>query len=384
MEKETKEAVQSALDSLKEIIKFWITSFQGFGKELRERKISKDYKLLIDSASLLNPLEELEKLFKLIHAHSTKLGILFKPVIDDNKKNVILEEIKETNKVFILLTSACAQLQTETIKNNTFSFVFSSELNQSVLSLYEIYTRFIDELGESLDVTEFEDGDTDNRLICVGQIWESCDGLAKLIKSGQSGVLKRKIKETTVLITDACEELEEWTENPDADGLDDPFKFNDDEDDEDEESEDEDSKIPSKVNDDNNEAEGDGDDEIDEELKKVVEYGKKWVYKIKLIKLLLSSLDKSIPSEKTSKDKKHQSEYAKAIDSLDKSRMKLSEYTDDVVCTIIEDNDTSIADEFGDKLKKETDGIIKKVRILNTNDEKKTKWLDNWSVKFKE
>ncbi|GMF82908.1 unnamed protein product [[Candida] boidinii] len=147
-------------------------------------------------------------------------------------------------------------------------------------------------------------------------------------------------------------------------------------------SEDEDSKIPTKANDDDNKDQD--DEEIDEELKKVVEYGKKWVYKIKLIKLLLSSLDKSIPSEKASKDKKHQNEYAKAIDSLDKSRMKLSEYTDDVVCTIIEDNDTSMADEFGDKLKKETDGIIKKVRTLNTNDEKKTKWLDNWSVKFKE
>ncbi|OUM53450.1 hypothetical protein BVG19_g2731 [[Candida] boidinii] len=381
MDKETKEVVQSALNSLKEIIKFWITSFQGFGKELRERKISKDYKSLIDSASLANPLEELEKLFKLIHAHSTKLGILFKPVIDNNKKNVILEEIKETNKVLILLTSACAQVQTETIKNNSFSFVFSSELNQYVLSLYEIYSRFVDELGESLDVTEFEDGDTDNRLICVGQIWESCDSLVKLIKGGQSGVLKRKIKETTSLITDACEELEEWTENPDAGGIDDPFKFNDG-DDHDEESEDEDSKIPTKANDDDNKDQD--DEEIDEELKKVVEYGKKWVYKIKLIKLLLSSLDKSIPSEKASKDKKHQNEYAKAIDSLDKSRMKLSEYTDDVVCTIIEDNDTSMADEFGDKLKKETDGIIKKVRTLNTNDEKKTKWLDNWSVKFKE
>ena len=104
-----------------------------------------------------------------------------------------------------------------------------------------------------------------------------------MVKDGDEVHPSKKIKQSIILIEDGLDEFEEWAENPDDfDMDDDPFGFSDDE------SEEEDApptnEIPEKEN---------GNKEGKENL---IEFSQLWLSKIKLIKLLLTSVTRSLPS----------------------------------------------------------------------------------------
>ena len=264
--------LKNLIQSFKEALQYWLVCLESSNTSLSE----------IKAAEVTNPLEELDKLAKLIRAHTTKVGIVFKPETLIKSTDAAFNTLQKLSESLVLIISLVSQL-----KSKIISDMFYKEILNSVRLLIESNSQFADELTTmELDTSEgsetqapasHSENGIDGRLVSVGKIWSNCDALSKLVKDGELGVLSKKIKQSIILIEDGLDEFEEWAENPDDfDMDDDPFGFSDDE------SEEEDApptnEIPEKEN---------GNKEGKENL---IEFSQLWLSKIKLIKLLLTSL----------------------------------------------------------------------------------------------
>lgn len=311
----------------------------------------------LQSSKVLNPLDEIPKLSKLINAQVTKIGLVFKPVIAETTYKACWTELDSLVKYLVLLISLLNQLRKEI---NLYSSIFINELTQDTLSIIESSIALINELSRQIDIEEVENTDSsDYRLIGVGIVWESCDRLLKTFKNGSSGVLRLKLKQTNKLIVDALDELNEWLENPLVGGdfdEDDIFGLN-------------------KENDNEDDGESEAEEKADDE---VIEYGKTWSTKIQLVKLLISLLDKSIPASK------YTVKFSKSLDLFNEKRLKLNEFVDDLVACVVYDNDIEGAQNASKELTKEINLVVDLVRKINNDDEKRCKWLDSWKAKYQE
>lgn len=296
----------------------------------------------INSSKVELPTEELSKLCKLIRAHSTRIGLIYKQPLACNPA---FDTLSELSRSCILLVSLVSQFHSQKAE---FSHLFVGEIVTSVKLLLESCQELCGELAGIVEAENNAEGDMEGKLRCVGKIWEHCDGVSKLAQEGKVALLKSKIQEITSMVADAVEEFEEWCNNPVELG-DDPFDFN-----------------PS-----DSESADESDGEVPPE---VVDFGTLWVQKIKLIKVLLNSFIKSIPESAKGAD----------IDSLENSYKKLAEIVDDLTVCVMMDGDLQGAKRFGSILNRECDGIILLVRGLNKGDTKKIRWLDAWSAKYDE
>lgn len=326
----------------------------------------------IQIANVSNPIDEIPKLSSLISAHTTKIGLVFKPPIAKTTYNACKTEVDSLVKYAILLISLLYQIQKD---RDIYSKLFANELSYDGLSILEVCIILLNNLIELIDIedensNENKDEDeksnkeTNQRLASVGLIWDSCEKLTKSCKNGSNGILRSKLKQTNKLVIDALDELKEWLENPivgngfDFDG-DDIFGLNDNSDEKIKEEEE-------KLSD---------DEKADEE---VILFGKVWSTKIQLIKLLISLLDKSIPTSK------YNSKFSKGLDLLNETCLKINEYVDDLVACTVYDADIEGGEKAGKLLNNQTNQILELVRKINNDDEKKCKWLDSWKHKYQE
>lgn len=327
----------------------------------------------IQAANVLNPLSEVPKLSSLLTAHATKLGLVFKPPIKETTYKTCLTEIDSFAKYVVYLDSLLRQIQ---LQKSTLSCLFADMICSHGLAVIEVSRVLVSELQKLITEEEKEEvneevdeNNVDQRLISVGIVWQACEDLTKTCKNGSSGVLRVKLKESNKLVVDALDELKEWLENPVVGGSfdienGDIFGLNDD-------------KVPSglKEEDDDEEEEGEDEELADEE---VINFGQKWSTKIQLIKLLISLLDKSIPTSK------YNVKFSKSLDLLHEKTYKVNEHIDDIVASLVYDNDIENAQTASKSLDKEITEIVDLVRKLNNNDVKRCKWLDSWKLKYKE
>lgn len=352
----TKVQLKELINASKEALSYWVGSFSN------DRNITmKSSNKVIKSSAVGNPLEESTKLAKLIHAYVTKLGIVFRPPILDSTYNACYKELDIVLKTLILFVSLTKQISNE---SELYSKLLTTAILSQCISILEGYFGLISELDLILDYNEIND-DESKRLVSVGKIWESCDSLCELCKLGSSGLLKTKLKQTNYLIGDALEEYKEWIENPKSRLQDNPFEL-------DLEINDDDTLASLKQGKTDNE----GDEaEIDSEILK---FSENWTMKLSLIKLLISSLDKSIPNSK------YTIKFSTGVDLLNEKILKLSEYIDDLVASVIYDEDLDVANKVAILLVEEANKIVEIVKKLNNNDEKKCRWLATWKTKFSE
>lgn len=304
--------------------------------------ISKDAKTSIEPAKVDSPPEEMAKLSGLIKAHTTKIAIVFKPVVQPQNYRAAFKEVEATLKVLILLVSVAQQLKSQIDK---YSKTFTTEVLRDSKTLLSSYSQFFKELEENLDATTSDDDN--DRLPTVGRIWVSCDSIQATVLLGTSGILKKRIKLTNSLIADALKEYNEWLENPDQEDLD---EFDDE---------------PEQ-----------GEPEPLSPL--FTAFAQSWGKKIAMVKLLLTSLNKSLPNSVYS------TAYSKEADLLDAKRDSLSEVVDDLVAEVIYDHDEEAAKETAAKLSKQCIEIATIVKKLNSNNETRQKWLDTWTSKFQD
>lgn len=302
-----------------------------------------------------SPVEEIPKLANLIKAHATKLGLVYKPPIQETTINACRTETDIFCKNVVLLSSVINQLRAEVEK---YSLVFVNELSYDFNSIVEAAVILLGELNKLIDL---ENDDGAQRLVGVGLVWESTDTILNTVKGGNSGVLRNKLKSSNKVIIDALEELQDWLENPIEGG---------------DENYDMDEllgveKVPTELND---EKSINSDNEMAPE--DVVQCATKWERKISLLKLLVGLLNKSIP------DSKYNIKFSKSLDAIDNNIKNLSEYVDDVIASLVYDSDVNSAEAAGASLNNGVKGLVDIVKRIN--DEKKIKWVDSWAVKYKE
>lgn len=311
-------------------------------------------------SNVVSPIDEIPKLAKLINAHATKLGLVYKPPIAETSVSACRSEVNEFLKTIMMLWSVINQVKTESEK---YSTVFVGQLSGDLRSVIESSIVLVGELARLIDA---EDDSSAQRLVGVGLVWETTEVLVETVKIGNSGVLKNKMKICNKVIVDALEELTEWLENP-VDGGDENYDI------------DEllgVEKVPSTLNDEEEEKDDEEEGESEMASDEVIGCGKKWAKKIQLVKLLVGLLINSIPAFK------YTVKFSKSLDAINENRMNLNEYIDDVIASIVYDSDSESAEEAGLLLDKEVKGLVELVKKIN--DEKKIKWVDSWVLKYKE
>lgn len=304
----------------------------------------------LKSSNVENPPQELIKISKLLFAHATKLGIVFKPKVSTN---AAYKQLKETSSVFLLLISLIGQFTPE-----KYSLLFQTQLVESIKKLISSYILFLNEVedidfNKEIEESEKSDVKSEGRLVSVGMIWDNCKELENLVNGGKLALLNKRLKQSIGLIEDAIEEFGEWLEDPTIVDDEDPFGI---------------------------ESDFSGDDEDKDEEKpeidpQALELAEIWNNKVKLIKLLISSLNKSLPND----DKKITGPEA---DDFNKQQNGLVEQIDDLFSTFFMNGSLYELKQITKNLEKQCLAIIEFVKKLSEGDEKKTRWLTAWQDKF--
>lgn len=329
----TKEELTGLIDSLVEGLEFYEPLLTP--AKLSEIETSKN-------EQEINIEEELTKLSKLIFAHSTKIGIAFRPPVSIN---AAYQQLKETSEVFLILIGVLSKLF-NIQENDKFGKLYKEEILEVTKLLISSFKELLIEL-KNLDFN-LQKGEVDEsyRLINVGKIWENCKKLESLIKEGKIGLLKSKIRLNIAVIEDLIEEFEEWLENPEI--VDDPFDFN-------EESEEEDEK------------------EVDAD---VIEFANDWIKKVKMVKLLYSSFIKSLPSDKNSEIN------GTEIDLFFKEQNVFFNLVDELISNIFLNLNILELKSSTKLIFEKSQYLINLLKKMNKNDEKKLNWLSVWQEKF--
>ncbi|CCE83806.1 Piso0_004395 [Millerozyma farinosa CBS 7064] len=364
----TKEDLEELLVSFKEALEFWISCFRN------EKEFSK-----IKAAEVTNPFDEFLKLISLIRAHTTKVGIVFKPHTWDKEPEAAFNALESLSKTVVFLLSLCSQL-----KPTMISQLFHTEVIDATKSLidsiYSLSTELLSLVHQentksdtSAEAKETSQGQTDDesdiRLISVGKIWSNCDALEALVKGGSLGVLAKKLKQSLALVNDGLDEFEEWSKDPDAfEDDDDPFGFDSDSDSDESNDEEKD-----RIHDNGSDTESLNNKPNDKV--KLQEFAQLWLSKIKLIKLLLSSLAKSLPSSSSEN----------IIDAIHESQKEIVSLIDKLIVTLMLDkyvDDDCV--KYTKKIETDCKNIIKMVESASNGDEKKIRWCQAWNTKFSE
>lgn len=353
MTTKTRDDLKNLLDSFNEAITYWLTNLNN--------TTTTSTTTTIGNSKITDPIDELYKLIKLIKAHVTKVGIIFKPNNLKKDPNVAYNTLEKLSETLVLLISL---IQLFKIKEEEISKIFYDEIFNNVKNLIVSINQLSNELmiifdqdnGDDEDTDDKEEVSDDGRLVGVGRIWSNCDALIKLLDEGAVGLLSNKIKQSILLLDDGFEEFKEWAENP-QDMDDDPFGFSDDDEDDDGEEE-EDGYVNEEPPVDNSE---------------ISKFALKWVKKIELIKLLISSFKKSIPKTTS----------GQLIDEINSIQLKLINLIDKFIMNLM--LDTTIDDEILKNTKEITLQANKLSKIgisIHSSDDKKSKWYETWINKF--
>ncbi|CCH43420.1 Cyclin-D1-binding protein 1 [Wickerhamomyces ciferrii] len=330
-----------------------ITSFRESLELYLKALSSKESIDKIESSNVEDPSKEIIKISDLLFAHATKLGIVFKPKVSFN---AAYKQLSETSSLFLFLLSLIPQ-----IDPNKYSLIFTNELIDQIKKIISSQINFLNEVdvldfNTPLEETEFGEK-TEGRLLSVGVIWDNCKALKSLIQGGKLKLLENRLKGSIGLVDDAIEEFTEWLENPSIIDDEDPFGLGDDFTDEEDEDEETNKEVLKDID------------------PQIIEFGEVWNTKIKMIRLLISSLNKSLPSN-------DELITGKEADEFNKQQNGLIEQIDDLFSTIYINGSLFEIKKIGKNIEKQCLEIIKFVENLNKNDEKKTKWLNIWKEKF--
>lgn len=340
--------IATILSAFQEALDFW-------GLEIISGQI------LVPPASVDDPLEELVKLIKLIRAHTTRVGIIFEPSKLKKQTDAAYNTVSELSKSFVLYMSALAQLSPEKISN-----LFYQEIVKVSGDLVATASKFGEELKkleelEADNEDEIKENEVNPRLVSVGKVWSLCDDIVKLILSGNLKFLELKTKMHLTLIEDGLDEFEEWTENPEDVG-DDPFGFDDDF------SDDEETKVPAADSEEEEE-------EPKEDKQALVAYSKQWLQKLKFVKLLFLSINKSLPTIPAGSD----------IDDIYRAESTILREVDKLIVDLMMNQvlDEDVEDHASN-IDKACYRIVAIVRNASKNNEAKVKWCGSWETKYKE
>lgn len=266
------------------------------------KKLCKVQPSSIESIQLI--LVELKKIFTLIHAHFTKIGIVFKWPIPERNINAGKTQLKECLAIYTLLMSLLSQFFNQ-FKAKA-SILFHRYVAGNMAELFELTLLLASEL-ELILLHSFETQYADNkRLVLIGKVWNKCEVISKDLRLNQVEnkpgnvnleflellLLKNELSSNLDILTDALADLEEWMQDPQCNDdfdEDDPFGLEDDL----SEDEYEIVQIKKKMEHANlNKEMSDADSQVSKEQK--IEFANRYIPKIKMVKLLYTMIIKTI------------------------------------------------------------------------------------------
>ena len=185
-----------------------------------------------ETTNVKAPLEELDKLVKLIKAHTTKVGIIFNPEMINKDRSASANTLKLLVELTAILGTIISVLDPAVISNIFYDEVVDLS-RQLLTSLQQLTQQLIvqgkgnndgknDEKSHdnNTDQNKSNTKTSDGRLVGVGVVWTNCDRLTELLKKGRLGLLTLKIKRGIEFLDDGIDEFEEWAEDPLEIGID--------------------------------------------------------------------------------------------------------------------------------------------------------------------
>ncbi|GMM33456.1 hypothetical protein DASC09_007810 [Saccharomycopsis crataegensis] len=317
----------------------------------------------IEAASVDSPLDEFIKISVLIHSNATKLGLVFKYPLPQTNYNAAYKQLKDYFELYALLMSLVSQIN----KENKFSVLFYDTILSTLSTLFSI-NEFVSEeiasiLGFSASSSKEEiEKKNKNRLVVIGKIWNTCDEFKELLQNGELSLLNSELKSSVTLIGDALLDFEAWLENPEE-VEDDPFGFDD--------FSDEEGETKEETNEPVNEA----------ELAEKVEIGKKWVEKVKLIKILLSIIGKSLANIKKEKGKITTAQLNDVFNSQSNVVGEIDELVSSLAMGGSVKEVKEIADELVTKVK-QSNKCLADINNLLKDTDKANQLIESWNKKF--
>ncbi|KAI5959277.1 uncharacterized protein KGF55_005427 [Candida pseudojiufengensis] len=322
----TKPDLKALIRSFNDATQYWVNI-------LNSKEINK-----VTPSKIEKPLDELLKLIKLIKAHTTKVGIIFKPETLQKQEQTAYNTLESLSESLVFTVSVLSQLNND--KNNS-NIYYQEILDQNRL----LIESNVDLSTELMHI--YEDKTDEGRLVSIGKIWSNCDSIISLLENGALSLLTNKIKLSISLIDDGFDEFSEWAKNPEE--VDDTFGFSDEEDDE---NEDEESLS-------------------EEDLNKLIEYSGKWVKKIELVKLLIASFKKSLPKSTTNSQ----------IDDIYDLQKNITILIDKFIVELMLNRCSSKEiDTITNDISKNSITLAKLAESIH-NDKKST-WYSTWIIKY--
>lgn len=348
--------LRDLLRSFKEALQFWLTSIK-----------SQDQISAIKAAQVSDPLQELNKVTQLIKAHTTKVGIIFKPEVLEKETESSYNTLQKLSESVVLLVSLVAQLDPKDTSQIFFDEIVQC-INEILLSNVHLATQLLileqisDPYRDDSPQPTGELETTDGRLVSVGKVWSSCDSLIKILKDGKLGVLNHKFKQSIDLVEDGLDEFAEWAENPEEFDDEDPFGLSD------SESDDEPNDTTPPTNEPNEPSE-----EQELAIQKLKEFSLKWLDKIKMVKLLLTSTSKSLPSVTS----------GETINIIYQAQKDVVNLIDKLIVELMMNGLTSSCDEYTSGITKNCNKLLRVVKEVNKSSDSKVKWCESWELKYK-
>ncbi|KAK8258070.1 hypothetical protein IWZ00DRAFT_33448 [Phyllosticta capitalensis] len=183
----------------------------------------------------IDPLALLRDSAKLLRAHTTKLSLLLinKPFT----ASAITKVLREVSSTVLPAMMGGVQLASQLVASQKLPALVEKEararvrrilsaFSEEALEIKGMAERVLDEGnggGKEQDGREGRD-----TLSGTGVVWEACDALIEVEKSGVAGILVQRVEEWKATLLDAVEELKEWGEEADEDDDDDEEEYSDD------------------------------------------------------------------------------------------------------------------------------------------------------------
>ncbi|AET38613.1 uncharacterized protein Ecym_3105 [Eremothecium cymbalariae DBVPG len=293
------------------------------------------------------PLIELGKLAKLLKAQITKAAILSQKSRIAGNETVLTKQLHELEQSLFYLLSLFPKFHL----SGDYASYLLKQLDETVLALVQCMQQIYVEIKEG-----------NENLLSVGKLWSLCDELLSISEEGNLGLLKKHISSSTKLVNDTILEIHDWLEDPILE-QDDPFG------------------LDGSSGEDNDGADTDRN-VCEVASKEMVEFVQKLERKLKLIKLLLGSFNKSVEVEKS-----HSRAAVEIFDKLNTMHHDIVPQIDEFVSSIFmlgadfDPEDGDIIEELN-KLNTSMKQLCKLVRKLNFKNPMKNKWLENWEAQW--
>ncbi|AAS54776.1 AGR286Cp [Eremothecium gossypii ATCC 10895] len=294
------------------------------------------------------PLLELAKLAKLIRAQTTKVGILSQPARREGNESTCGKELRALEESLFYLLSLLPSFH----KSGHYTSYLNKQLDEEILALLRSLEKFYDEIREK-----------EENLVSVGKIWASCDELLALAEQGNLGLLNERLSASAKLVQDTILELHDWLAEPTLEEQD-PFGLED--------SFEETSDAESTATNAENKAPS----------PQMIEYVQTLERRVKLVKLLLKSFQKSVKVENP-----HTKAAADSLEKVYKVHHAVVEQIDELVSSVFmlgADFDPQDEDllEGVKTLHSTMESMCKLVKKLNNNDPKKNAWVESWEAQW--